>query len=203
MSTLATSESIAKTITSLAGHHFEGIEVASKEEALEKIKELIPTGATVMNGASKTLEQIGYIDYAKSDQHPWQNLHTSIIAETDPAKQAQLRHEAFAAEYYLGSAHALTETGEILIASNTGSQLPHLAYTSKNVILVIGAQKIVADVPAGFARITSDVIPLEDERMKGVYGYGTLWAKTLVMHQENPALGRSVHVIIVNEELGF
>jgi len=203
MPTLATTESIKKTAAALADHHFEAIEVASKEEALEKIKELIPTGATVMNGASQTLEQIGYIDYAKSDQHPWVNLHTSIVAETDFAKQAELRQDAFKADYYLGSAHALTETGEILIASNTGSQLPHLAYTSKNVILVIGAQKIVADVPAGFARIASDVIPLEDERMKGVYGYGTLWAKTLVMHQENPALGRSARVIIVNEQLGF
>lgn len=203
MSQLATTESIQKTAAALADHSFEAIEVASKEEALEKIKELIPTGATVMNGASQTLEQIGYIDYAKSDAHPWVNLHTSIIAEKDPAKQAELRQDAFKADYYLGSAHALTETGEILIASNTGSQLPHLAFTSKNVILVIGVQKIVSDVPAGFTRIANDVIPLEDERMKGVYGYGTLWAKTLVMHRENPALGRSVRVIIVNEELGF
>lgn len=196
-------DTIQKTMGALAEHHFEPIHVATGKEAFEKIQELIPAGATVMNGASTTLQQIGYIDYAKSGQDPWENLHTSIVAETDPVKQKQLRFEALRSDYYLGSAHALTETGEILIASNTGSQLPHLAYTSPNVILVIGSQKIVPTLMDGFARINETVVPQEDERMKGVYGYGTTWAKTLVMHRENPNMGRSVRVIIVDEELGF
>lgn len=196
-------DTIHKTSAALAEHHFEPINVATKEEALEKIKELIPAGASVMNGASRTLQQIGYIDYAKSEAHPWENLHTAVVAESDPAKQAELRQQAVHADYYLGSAHALTETGEILIASNTGSQLPHLAYTSKNIILVIGSQKIVPTLMDGFARITDTVVPLEDARMKEAAGYGTTWAKTLVLHRENPKLGRSVRVIIVDEELGF
>lgn len=184
-------------------HTFEPITVATKEEALEKIQELIPEGATIMNGASRTLEEIGYLDYVKSDAHPWNNLHAGIVAETDPVKQGQLRKQATLSDYYLGSAHALTETGELLIASNTGSQLPNVAFSSPNVILVVGVNKIVPDMAAGFARIKETVIPQEDERMKGVYGYGTTWAKTLVLHQENPNLGRTVRVIIVDEELGF
>lgn len=196
-------DTIQKTMGALAEHHFEPIHVATKEEAFAKLKELIPDGATVMNGASTTLQQIGYIDYAKSGQDPWENLHTSIVAETDPEKQKQLRFEALQADYYLGSAHALTETGEILIASNTGSQLPHLAYTSPNIVLIIGSQKIVPTLTDGFARINEHVVPLEDKRMNEVLGYGTTWAKTLVLHKENPALGRSVHVIIVDEDLGF
>lgn len=196
-------ETIEKVSAALTEHHFEPIHVSTKEEALTKIQELIPKGASVMNGASRTLEQIGYTDYVKSDTHPWNNLHTGVIAETDPAKQAELRQQALHAEYYVGSVHALTETGELLIASNTGSQLPHLAFTSKNVLLIVGTQKIVPTLTDGFARIAEHVIPLEDERMKQVYGYGTTWAKTLVLHQENPNMGRTVRVIIVDEELGF
>lgn len=202
MNTLANASSIEKTAAALDAHNFKPVHVQSKEEALAKIKELIPAGASVMNGASVTLQEIGYIDYAKGDTG-WNNLHAAILAETDPAKQAQLRRQSVVSDFYLGSAHALTETGEILIASNTGSQLPHLAYTSPNIILVVGANKIVPNREDGFARLAEHVIPLEDERMQGVYGYGTTWAKTLVMHQENPNLGRNVYVIIVNESLGF
>lgn len=196
-------DTIQNTMAALAEHNFEPLHVATGAEALEKIKERIPAGATVMNGASRTLDQIGYLDYVKSGEDPWDNLHTSIVGEKDPEKQKQLRLDALKSDYYLGSAHALTETGEILIASNTGSQLPHLAYTSKNIILVIGAQKIVPTLMDGFARLQEVVIPLEDARMKEAYGYGTTWAKTLVLHAENPNLGRSVRVIIVDEELGF
>jgi hypothetical protein len=119
-------ETITKTTEALKGNNFEPIFVATKEEALAKIQELIPSGASVMNGASRTLEEIGYIDLLKSGKHEWKNLHEIVLKETDKEKQAQLRKESVLSDYYLGSAHALTETGEIVVASNSGSQLPHL-----------------------------------------------------------------------------
>lgn len=201
--TLATPESITKTADALKAHHYEPIQVKTKEEALAKIKELIPQGASVMNGASKTLADVGYIDYLKEGKHGWNNLHDAILAEKDPAKQSLLRRQSVVSDFYLGSVHALTETGEMLISSNSGSQLPHLVFTSPNIVLVVGANKIVPSIAEGFSRIEKQVIPLEDERMKGVYGFGTMQAKTLIMHKENPALGRKIHVIIVNDTLGF
>ena len=156
-----------------------------------------------MNGASESLREIGFIDYLRGGSHPWKNLHEEILAEEDPAKQSQLRRKAVVSDYYLGSAHAITESGELLVTSNSGSQLPHLAFTSPNLVLVVGANKIVPSLADAFERVEKHVIPLEDERMKKAYGFGTLWAKTLILHRENPALGRNVHVIIVGEELGF
>jgi hypothetical protein len=91
----------------------------------------------------------------------------------------------------------------MVIASNSGSQLPHLAYTSPNIILVIGAQKITPTLSDALTRIDEYVVPLEDVRMKTAYGYGTLHSKTLILHKENSSMGRKVHVIIVNEILGF
>lgn len=201
--TLATPESISKTLVSLTANMFQPIQVASKEEALEKIRELIPEGASVMNGASETLREIGLIEVLKTKNHPWRNLHDSIIEETDSAKQGQLRRESVLSDYYLGSVHALTEEGELVISSNSGSQLPHLAFTSPNLILVVGAQKIVPTLTDAFKRIEEYVIPLEEARMKEVYGFGTTHAKTLILRRENPMIGRKVYVLIVNENLGF
>jgi L-lactate utilization protein LutC len=196
-------ESVEKTVTALQEHHFEPIVVATKEDALQKIKELIPAGVSVMNGTSRTLEQIGFIDYLKAHNHGWNNLHAAIIAEQDQAKQANLRRQSVISDYYLGSVHSLTETGELVIASNTGSQLPHIVYTSPNLIFVVGAQKITKDLTDAMKRLNEKVIPLEDERMKQVYGFGTTHAKTVILHKENPAMGRTIRVIIVNEVLGF
>ena len=130
-------------------------------------------------------------------------MHANILAEKDPAKQAVLRKQSVVSDFYLGSVHALSENGEMVIASNSGSQLPHLAFTSPNIILVVGEQKLVPTLSDALKRVEEHVIPLEDERMKGAYGFGTLWAKTLIMHKENPAIGRTVRVLIVKESLGF
>lgn len=200
---LATQETVDKTAGALKNNNFESIVVSSKAEALEKIKTLIPEGVSVMNGTSVTLQEIGFIDLLKSGEHKWNNLHAGILAETDPEKQANLRKLSVISDFYLGSAHAITENGEIMIASNTGSQLPHLVYTSSNIILVVGSQKIVPTISDAFTRIDQQVVPLEDERMKKVYGFGTTHAKTLILHKENAMMGRKIHVIIVNESLGF
>lgn len=196
-------KNIEQTMEALKERNFEPVFVKTKEEALETVKSLIPQGASVMNGASETLREIGYIDLLRSEQHGWNNLHAAIVAETDETKKKGLRNGALFADYYLGSVHALTENGELVIASNSGSQLPHLAFTSPNIILVVGTQKIVASLDTAMKRIAEHVVPLEDARMKKVMGYGTLWAKTLILNRENPAIGRKIRVILVDEKLGF
>lgn len=200
---LATQSELDTTVEALSTNGFMPEVLATKEEALARIKDLIPEGASIMNGASKTLEQVGYIDYLKEGTHGWKNLHADILAETDPIKQGELRKYSVVSDFYLGSAHVITEKGEIVIASNSGSQLPHLAFTSPNIILVVSTKKLTPTLTEAFDRIDSHIVPLEDVRMKGVYGFGTLHAKTLIMHKENPAIGRKVHVLFVKEDLGF
>lgn len=200
---LATKESLDATVAALTTNNFIPEVLATKEEALARVKELVPSGASVMNGASKTLEQIGYIDYLKSGAHPWRNLHEEILKETDPEKQALLRKQSVLSDYYLGSAHVVTEHGEMVFASNTGSQLPHLVYTSPNIVLVVSTKKIAPNWEGAVDRIDTHILPLEDARMKEAYGFGTTHAKTLIMHKENPMFGRKVHVLLVEEDLGF
>lgn len=201
--TLASKESLTKTADALAVNHFIPLVVETGAEALAKIKELIPQGASVHNGASTTLEQIGLIDYLKGDNHGWDNFHAKILAEKDPVKQAELRRQSAFSDYYLGSAHAVSETGELVIASNTGSQLPHLAFTSPHIILVVSTQKIMPTLTDALRRLEEHVVPLEDARALKAYGGHTMHTKTLILHKENPALGRTVTVLFVNELLGF
>ncbi len=201
--TVASKDVVAKTAEALNGNKFEAIIVDTKEQALAKIQELIPAGASVMNGASRTLQDIGFVDYLKSGTHGWNNVHAAILAETDPAKQAELRKYSVVSDFYLGSVHALSQTGEMVIASNSGSQLPHLAFTSPNLILVVGAQKITPTLQDALTRVEEHVVPLEDSRALEAYKVHTTYAKTLILHKENPSMGRKVRVLIVNEALGF
>ncbi|MCX6753588.1 MAG: lactate utilization protein [Candidatus Nomurabacteria bacterium] len=200
---LKTKEVTTMVIEALAKKNVQAFTVESGKDALEKIKELIPTGASVMNGASVTLEQIGFVDYLKSGEHGWNNLHEGILAEKDPAIQASLRKQAVLSDYYLGSVHALTETGEYLIASNSGSQLPHIVFTSANLIFVVSTKKIVPNITEAMNRLMEYIMPIEDKHMKEKYGVGTVANKILIVNGENGMMQRKVTMILVNEDLGF
>src|SRR3989338_307429 len=201
--TLASKETVEKTAEGLKARNFNPVIVASGKDAFEYIKGAIPAGASVMNGSSTTLEQIGFVEYLKAGAHGWNNLHADIVAEKDGAKQAELRKLSVTSDYYLGSVHALTEGGEMVIASNTGSQQPHLVFTSPNLILVVSTQKIVPSLEAAIERLEKHVIPLEDAHMMKKYGSGTKRNKTVILHGENPMMKRTITVVLVNEKLGF
>jgi len=119
-----------------------------------------------MTGSSTTLNQIGFTDLLISGKHPWKNWKDIILSEKDRAKQMELRRKSIMSEYFLGSVHAIAETGEMVIASASGSQLPAYIFTSNNVIWVAGTQKIVPALPDAIKRVEQYVFPLEDARMK-------------------------------------
>lgn len=200
---LASRDSIKKVVSALKEHGINPIIVESGKEAHEKVLELIPRGVSVMNGSSRTLEQIGFIERLKSGDHCWDNQHETIVTEKDPAKQAQFRKLALLADYYLGSVHAVTEKGEFIVASNTGSQLPHIAYSSSSLLLIVGTQKIVANLDEGMKRLEEYVVPLEEENMRQKYGVGTQVNKILIVKGENPMAARNITIILVKEKLGF
>jgi hypothetical protein len=124
-------EIIKKTIEALEERDVSVEFLKNKEEALRRLKEFIPPGTELTTGSSNTLNEIGFIDLLTSGDHPWNNLKDKIISEKDPVKQAELRRKSVTAEYFLGSVHAVTQSGEIIIASNTGSQLAPYAYSPK------------------------------------------------------------------------
>ena len=177
----------------------------TKEDALPLLVSLIPDGATVMMGASVTLEQVGFVDVLKSGNHKWHNLKAEVAAERDPVKQTWLRKQATLADYFLGSVHAIAETGEIVVASATGSQIAPYAYSSAHVIWVAGAQKITPTLDAALRRVREHSFVLEDQRMRKASGgsVGSTIAKVLIFEREGPLTRRSVTLLLVNEVLGY
>ncbi len=200
---LASADALERARTALVSRGSLPELLASRAEALARIKALIPAGASVMNGSSRTLEEVGFVDYLAEGKHGWNNLHEAVLREKDPAKQALLRAQSVLSDFYLGSVHAAAETGELVIASNSGSQLPHLVFTSPNLILVVGAQKIVPNLDAALARVRDYVLPLEDARMKALGMGGSAISKLLVINREPAFLERKLHVLFVSEKLGF
>lgn len=198
---LASQSTVEKTMEALKGRNIHPQFVQNKSEALEAITKLIPEGISVTTGSSTTLNQIGFVDLLKSGKHPWNNLKAAIAHESDEAKKDELRRQSSLAQFTLGSIHALTEDGIAVIASASGSQLPAYAYTSDNVIWVVGTHKIVSTLDDAFSRVRDYVFPLENERMKSTGAPGTTFGKWLVFERE---IGkRQIHVILVNEVLGF
>ncbi len=201
--TPASDASLAKASKGLSERNVTVYTVDTRADALAKIRELIPHGAEVMTGASVTLEEIGFVDLLKSGTHPWRNLKDAIVGETDPAKQAQLRKQATLSQYFLGSVHAVTEAGELMIASNSGSQIPSYAFSSDHVIWVVGAQKVVKDLDAAFTRVREYVVPLEDEHMKSLgVASGTNLSKMLIFFKEILPT-RKLVLVFVKEKSGF
>lgn len=199
---LASSERVENVVAALKERNITTIVVDTKEQALEKIKELIPANAPVMNSSSMTLQEIGFIDYLKNGRHGWHNLHEEILKESDATKKEELRKRSILADYFLGSVHAITEEGQLLIASASGSQIPSYAFSSDHVIWVAGTQKIVPRLEDGLRRIHDFVFPLENERVKKIGYPGSAIARILIIEREIMP-NRHLTLILVKENLGF
>ncbi|MES2088231.1 MAG: LUD domain-containing protein [Patescibacteria group bacterium] len=197
--TLASKKSVEKTIAGLKSTGIEAMFVESGVEAKKKVLEIIPAGAEVMNMTSITLETIGVVD--EINQSGKFNSVRNKLMDKDVAPREKKRLGA-APEWTVGSVHAVTENGEVMIASNTGSQLPAYAYGADHVIWVVGTQKIVKDLDEGHKRIYEHVLPLESERAHKAYGVpGSFVSKILVVNKE--VQPERITLIFVGENLGF
>lgn len=200
--TLASKDTVEKTIKALKQRGINAEFVDTKEEALNRLKKLIPPGVEVMTAGSTTLDQIGFTDLLISGKCKWKNLKGEILAEKDATKQGELRKKSTLSEYTIGSINAITETGEILMVNATGSAIPAYAFSSDNIILIVGIQKIVPSIEEGFKRLREYCFPLEDKRMKSIGYSGSTLGKFLLFEKEmNP--NRRITLIFVNEKLGF
>lgn len=104
---------INETVKAIESKGIKVVVVNNKEEALEKLKEIIPKGAEISNGSSTTLQEIGFIDYLKEKKHGWKNLHEEIINEKDKERQAELRRKSVTAEYFIANVIKTNRGGEL------------------------------------------------------------------------------------------
>lgn len=198
---LADEETIDKTVANLESNGFDVVVVDSAEAALETITAHIPAGASVMNGHSTTLEEIGFADYLTEGDHDWESLPAKIQDIDDDGDRQAARRESQTADYFIGGINAIAQTGELVAADRSGSRIGAYPFAASNLVVVSGVNKIVGDLDAALDRLESVAYPLENERAKDAYGVESAIAKQLIFREELED-GRTT-VVLIREELGY
>jgi LUD domain len=193
-------ELISAVAGALTRNGIAGTVVDSAEEARQAVRSILPVGSEVYNNTSRTLEVSGVAeDIERSGRY--QPLRPRLYQMDREMQDREMRQLSASPDWVVGSVHALTEQGSILIASASGSQLGPIVSGAGHVLLVVGAQKIVPDVDTGLRRIYEYCFPLEDLRARQAYGVPSAVNNVLII---NKAIAPSrITAILVNEPLGF
>jgi hypothetical protein len=197
---LADETAIQRTVESLKSRNIDTIVVENGEAAREKLIALVPNGAELFKGTSETLDSIGYSDYVRQSGR-YKYLNGAIAAETDPARQRELRRLSSVAEYFVGSVHAVAQTGEVVIASGSGSQLGAYAYGAKHVIWVVGTQKICPTLGDAIARVRGYALEKHDQWLME-HGRSASPLGKLLIYENEQATGR-VQMVLIKQKLGW
>lgn len=179
---------------------FQAQAVETAAEARQIVASLLPEGAEVFNNTSRTLETIGVADDIERSGR-YEPLRLRLFQMDREMQAREMRVLAASPEYVVGSVHAVTEGGSLLIASASGSQLGPLVSGAAHVIFVIGGQKVVTDLDAGIRRIYEYSLQLEDQRAREAYGMPSGVNNILIMNKV--VMPDRVSAILVHEALGF
>ena len=197
---LADDEQIERTVQALKAHNIDTLVAENAEQARQMFFERVPQGAEIFLGASVTLETLGIKDEINKSGR-FNALRPKMFAMDRATQGREIRKMGAGPDYAAGSVHAVTEDGQVLIASNTGSQLGPYAYGAGKVIWVVGAQKLVKNIEEGMRRIEEYCVPREEVHMQQLYNSHTGLNKVLIVNKEFRP-GR-ITMIIVQEELGY
>jgi hypothetical protein len=193
-------DQLIRAATALATNGFIVEVLDGPAEARRRVSEIVPPGATVFAAASETLRLSGIADDIDASGQ-YQSVRT-LVRTMDRATQARdIRRLTSAPDVVIGSVAAVTESGSLLAVSATGSQLPAYSGGADKTIWIVGAQKVVRDLPTAFRRIESYAYPLEDARARAAYGQATRMHKILILNGDH-LRGRST-VLLLREAIGF
>ena len=190
---------LAATVVALEEHGSSVEVVDDLDDAREAVLARLPEGSSVMTNTSVTLKETG-IEAAINDGGPYDSVRNRMLALDFETQAQEMKAIAGQSEFALGSVHAITREGTLVIASASGSQLASYAWGAANVIFVVGAQKLVATLDDARDRIFQHSLKLEDARALATYGQNSSVGKILEIHQERP--GR-IHVVLIRQSVGF
>jgi acyl-CoA hydrolase len=197
--TLPDERTLADTVVALEEHGFSVEVVDDLDAAREAVLARIPEGSSVMTNTSVTLQETGIAE-AIDGGGPYESARNAMMALDFATQLQEMKAIAGQPDYALGSVHAITRDGTLVIASASGSQLASYAWGAANVIFVVGAQKLVSTVESAHERIVEHSLILEDARAYAAYGQNSRVGKILEIHEEDP--GR-IHVVLIRQSVGF
>ena len=195
----ASEDRIARTVQALEANGIRTLVFENGEEARAFVLEALPSQGEVYNPPSRTLDQIGLTEDIESSTS-FQPLRSRLKSLDRATQQGEIRKLTSSPDVVVASVHAITEQGEVLVASASGSQLSSVVFGAGKVIWVAGTQKLVRTLDEGFRRIREYCYPLEDARTRQVYGRPSAINKVLIVQGEQP--GR-ITMVLVRRSLGF
>jgi len=196
----APAQRLERAAAALRSHGFTVEILDDTAAARTRIKDLIPDGASVFSGASETLRLSG-IDDDINTSGRYDAIKPRVLAMDRATGADDIRRLLASPDVAVGSVHAVTETGSLVVASGTGSQLPGYAGGAARVIWVVGAQKVVPDLPAALRRVEDHCLPLESARTQAAYGSPSAVNRLLVLNAElSPGRGT---VLLLRQAIGF
>ncbi len=211
-------ESMQRTIENLRKNRFAVDYVATKEEVVPLIRSLIPAGATVATGGSVSLAEAGVNDLLASGDYVYLNR---MAPDLTPQQRQAVTLDGNRADVYLCSSNAVTEQGELYNVDGNCNRIAAIAFGPASVILVVGCNKLVPDLPAAVRRVKTVAAPrntkrlqcdtycrqtgvcmgLEGEMTDGCHSPGRICCNYLVSGQQR--VPERIRVILVGEVLGY
>jgi hypothetical protein len=191
---------VTRTAAALEANGITVLRAPNSAEAKRIVLDLIPAGSQVHQGASQSLEASGIADEIEKSGR-YEPLRPRVFSMDRATQADEIRRLGASPDFMLGSVHAVTETGSLVAASASGSQLGPYASGAGKVILVVGTQKIVPELEDALRRIDEYVFPLEDARAQAAYGLHSGVNKVLIVNREWTA--DRITVVLCDEALGF
>jgi L-lactate utilization protein LutC len=198
-----------KPIDALKRRNITGYFVSNRDEALNKAIELIPENSSVGFGGSVTLEQIGILDVLRKRK----DIELLDRTQLKDSKQLyELYIKMFSCDVFLSSSNAITEEGQIANVDGRGNRVAMITFGPKKVVIIVGKNKITKNLEAAIDRIKRVACPLNVKRLKELAKSSPvastieiteekIWGQVSIIERQ---LDRDrIHVIIVNEDLGF
>jgi YkgG family uncharacterized protein len=196
----APAQRLERAAAALTAHGFTAEILDDAAAARARVKDLIPEGASVFTGASETLRLSG-IDADINTSGRYDAVRTRGVAMDRATQLAEIWRMMSTPDVIVGSVHAVTETGSLVIASASGSQLPGYAGGAAHAIWVVGAQKVVPDLDTALRRVEDHCLPLESARAQAAYGKPSAVNHLLIVNADlHPGRGT---VLLLREAIGF
>ena len=196
-----TNDVLIQTISALTQRNIHTSIAESAAEAKQLLMDLIPRNSEVYVSTSETLDSIGYTEHI-SQSDSYKSLNELVTAETDLDTQKDVRRRVTTiADYFVGSVQAISASGEVVIASGSGSQIAAYVYGAKKVFWVAGIQKICQDLPSAIERVRGYTLEKHDQWLEGYGRSAAPVGKLLIFEHEQ--VKERVHMILVKETLGW
>lgn len=199
-----------RVVEALKKNNFQAEYVKNREEAKNRLLELIPPGATIGKGGSVTVTEIGIMEELKKRGH---EIFDHNVPNLTPQEKNAIRHKQLSVDCFLSSTNALTESGKLVNIDGSGNRVAAMIFGPKKVFIVAGINKITKDIDSAVERIAMWAAPPNNMRLNyanpcaktGVcmdcQGPTRICNVTTIMHKK-PSLV-DITVILVGEELGY